>query len=273
VARTTKQRRQQLKHDKFRDTTMHAFDRLSHRYEGRGRTILYALAGLAALAILLFAFNWWRGQRADKARLALGRAIEIHNAEVTATPQPGASPTFPTERERAQKAVEEFRRVQQEHGSPYGELARYFAAVNLLTVDRPQGLSELEQLARSGDADVAARSKFALAQAREADNQLDAAAGLYQELLNEKNQNVSENTVKLRLATVQAAQGKRDDAVNLLYQMVEAARKEQKPDGTPRSESQLIRAAADKLQELSPERYAQLPADQTSAGAPGFPGR
>ncbi|HWS53595.1 MAG TPA: hypothetical protein VN228_05690 [Pyrinomonadaceae bacterium] len=271
MALTTKKRRQQLKHDKFRDTTMHAFERLSHRYEGRGRTILYALAGLAALAILLFAFGWWREQRADKARLALGRAIEIHEAEVTATPQPGASPTFPTERERAQKAVEEFRKVQQEHGSPYSELARYFAAANLLTVERAQGLAELEQLVRSGDADVAARSKFALAQAREADNQLDAAAALYQELLNDQKKNVSDNTLKLRLATVQAKQGKRDEAVNLLFQMVEAARKQQKPDGTPQAESQLIRAAADKLQELSPERYAQLPPDPAAAGAPGFP--
>ncbi len=270
MARTTKKRRQQLKHDKFRDTTMHAFDRLSHRYEGRGRTILYALAGLVALAALFFAFNWWRERSADKARLALGRAIEIHEAQVTASPLPGASPTFPTERERAQKAVEEFRRIQQEHGSPYSELARYFAAVNLLTVERAQGLSELEQLAKSGEADVAARARFALAQAREADGQLDAAAALYQELLNDKNKNVSDNTLKLRLATVQAKQGKRDEAVNLLFQMVEAARKEQKPDGKPQAESQLIRAAADKLQELSPERHAQLPPDQ-SPGAAGFP--
>ncbi|HEV3468800.1 MAG TPA: hypothetical protein VG148_05730 [Pyrinomonadaceae bacterium] len=270
MAQTSKKRRQQLKHDKFRDTTMHAFDRLSHRYEGRGRTILYALAGLVALGVLLLAFNWWREQSADKARLALGRAIEIHEAEVTASPDPGASPTFPTERDRAQKAVEEFRKIQQEYGSPYSELARYFAAVNLVTVERAQGLSELEQLTKSGDADVAARAKFALAQAREADNQLDAAAALYRELLDDGRKSVSDNTLKLRLAAVLAKQGKRDEAADLLFQMVEAARKEQKPDGRPQSESQLVRAAADKLQEISPERHAQLPPEPAPAG-PGFP--
>ena len=251
---------------------MDAYGRLSHRFEGRGRTILYAVGGAVALVLLLLAFNWWREQRADAARHALGKAIEIAEAPVSPTPDPNQTgPTFKDERERAQKAVEAFRKVQSDYGSPYSDIARYFAAANLLTVDRPKGLSELETLAKNGDGEVAARSKFALAQAREADAQYDAAAALYQELLNDKNKHVSDNTVKLRLATVQAKQGKRDEAVNLLFQMVEEARKQQKPDGTPRAESQLIRAAADKLQELSPERHAQLPPDQTAAGAPRFP--
>lgn len=267
MARTTKKRQRELKHDKFRDSTMNALDRLSHRYEGRGRTFLYALVGVAALAALLLAYNWWRGRQADRANLALGRAIAIHEADVSATPQPNSTePVFPTERERAQKAVEAFREVQQSHGSPYSEIARYFAAVNLVTVERQQGLAELEQLARAGDADVAARSKFALAQAREADGQHDAAAALYQELLNDRNRSVSENTLKVRLASVYEKQGKRDEAVNLLFPMVEAARKAQTKDGRPQPESQLIRAAADKLQLLSPERYAQLPQDETPVG-------
>jgi len=270
VARTTKKRRQQLKHDKFRDTTMHAVDRLAHRYEGRGRTILYALAAAAALVILLFAFRWWRESEADKARLALGRAIQIQEAEVTPSPAPGASPTVPTERERAQKAVEEFQKVQQEYGSPYSELARYFAAANLVVVDRPKGISELEQLTRSGEADVAARARFALAQAREADGQLDAAANLYQELLNDRNKNVSDNTLRFLLASVYEKQGKKDEAVNLLFQLVEESRKAQGKDGKPLGDSQLIRAAATRLQELNPERHAQLPPDQAPPTA-GFP--
>ena len=60
VALTTKKRAKELKHDKFRDTTFDAYGRLSHRFEGRGRTILYAVAGAVALVALLLAFNWWR---------------------------------------------------------------------------------------------------------------------------------------------------------------------------------------------------------------------
>jgi TolA-binding protein len=273
VARTTKKRQQQLKHDKFRDTTMHAFDRLSHRYEGRGHLILYALGAAAAVVLLVLVFNWWRGREADKARLALGKAIEIHAAEVSATPQPNApGPVFPSERERAQKAVEEFQRVQREYGSPYSEVARYFAAVNLVTIEREKGIAELEQLTRSGDADVAARARFSLAQAREAEGKYDDAARLYQELLNDRTKNIAENTLKLRLANVYEKQGKKEEAVNLLYPMVEAARNAKTKDGKPQPQSEVISAAADKLQELSPERYAQLPKDEAPArtGLPNF---
>jgi len=267
VARTTKKRAQQLKHDKFRDTTFDAYGRLSHRFEGKGRTILYAVGGVVALVALLLVFNWWRERRADAARLALGQAIKIAEAPVSPTPQPGQTgPSYASEKERAQKAVEAFQKVQGEYGSPYRDIARYFAATNLLWVDRPKGLSELEALSKDGDADVAARSRFALAQAREADAQYDAAAAGYQELLKNGSDAVSPNVVKLRLASVYEKQGKKDEAVNLLFQMVEAARNAKGKDGKPLPESTVTRSAADKLQELSPERYAQLPKEPTPAG-------
>ncbi len=271
MARTTKKRAQQLKHDKFRDTTLEAAGRLQHRFEGSGRTILYAIGGAIALVLLLLAFNWWRERRADEARFALGKAIEIAEAPVSPTPQPNQTgPTFPNERERAQKAVEAFQKVQSDFGSPYSELARYFAAANLLTLDRPKGLSELEALTKSGEAEVAARARFALAQAREADAQYDAAAALYQELLNDKTGAVSPNAVKLRLATVLEKQGKKEEAVNLLFDMVKAAREAKGKDGRPPQTSTVTRAAADKLQELSPERYAQLPPEPPPTSSLGF---
>jgi hypothetical protein len=271
VARTTKKRAKQLKHDKFRDTTFDYYERLSHRFEGQGRTILYAAGAVVALAALAVLFSWWRGSRADAANLALSKAIEIAEAPVvTGTPQPGdTGPSFTSEQERARKAVEAFQKVQNDYGSPYNEIARYFAATNMVAFDRGKGLSELEAVSKSGNDDLAARAKFALAQARETGGEYDAAAKLYQELLNDKNHSVSENTLKLRLAAVYEKQGKKDEAVNLLFGMVEAARKAQPKDGKTQPESSVIRAAADKLQELSPERYAQLPPEP--AGGSSLP--
>jgi predicted negative regulator of RcsB-dependent stress response len=265
VARTTKKRAKQLKHDKFRDTTMDYYERLSHRFEGRERTILYAAGAVVAVILLAVLFNWWRGSRADAANLALSKAIEIAEAPVVSgTPQPGdTGPSFPNEQERARKAVEAFQKIQHDYGSPYGDIARYFAAVNMIPLDRDKALGELDALTKSGDEDLAARSKFALAQAREAGKEYDAAAKLYQELLNDKSHRISENTLKLRLAAVYEKQGKKDEAANILFQMVEAARKAQPKDAKPQPESAVVRAAADKLQELSPERYAQLPKEPT----------
>lgn len=267
MARTTKKRAKQLKHDKFRDTTFSVYDRLSHRVEGRERTVLYALAGVAAVVALLLVFNWWRGRQADEASAALGKAIEIADTPiVSGTPVPGdTSPTFATEKERAQKAVEAFQKVQHDYGAPYSDLARYFAATNLLSLDRPKGLSELEALAKGGDADVSARSKFALAQARESDAQYDQAAALYQELLADKNRSVSENTIRLRLASVYEKQGKKDEAVEILFNMVKAAREAQGKDGKPVPASAVIRSASDKLQELDPARFGKLPEEPKPA--------
>jgi predicted negative regulator of RcsB-dependent stress response len=273
VARTTKkQRAKQLKHDKFRDTTLNYADRIAHRAEGRGRTILYLLGAVVAAGILFFVYSWWSEGRSEAARLALGKAIEVADAPVvTGTPLPNQTgPTFPSERERAQKAVEEFQKVQQNHGSPYKELARYMAAVNLVTVDRPKGLAELEALTKDGNAEVAAHAKFALAQAREADGQLDAAAALYQELAQDKGKTVAENTLNLRLASVYEKQGKRDAAVELLFKMVEASRKAKDKDGKPLTETAVTRAASERLQTLSPERYKQLPPEPAPAVPPAL---
>ncbi|HYY95442.1 MAG TPA: hypothetical protein VE713_13060, partial [Pyrinomonadaceae bacterium] len=259
-------RAKQLKHDKFRDTATDVYERVSQHVEGRERTLLYAAGAVIAVVVLAVLFSWWRGSRAEAANLALSRAIEIAEAPVTTgTPTPGETgPSFPNEQERARKAVEAFQKIQKDYGSPYSDIARYFAAANMLPIDRDKGLSELEALSRSGNEDLAARAKFALAQARESGREYDAAAKLYQELLGDKNKSVSENTLKLRLAAVYEKQGKKEDAVNLLFQMVEAARKAQGKDGKPQPESSVVRAAADKLQELSPERFAQLPKEPTT---------
>ena len=275
MARTTKkQRAKQLKHDKFRDTTLNYADRVAHRFEGRGRTILYLIGAAVAAGLLFFGYSWWREGRADAARLALGKAIEVANAPVvTGTPIPNQTgPTFPSERERAQKAVEEFQKVQNGYGSPYSELARYFAAVNLLTVERDKGIGELEALGKGGNSEVSARAKFALAQAREADGKLDEAAALYRELAQEKDKVIAENTLNLRLAAVYEKQGKKDEAADLLFRMVETARNAKGKDGKPVPETAVTRAAAEKLQTLSPERYAKLPAAAPLGGAEGgFP--
>lgn len=263
MARPTKQRQKELRKDLFRDKTMSAFDRLGDRLEGRGRTILYGLAAIVALTTLAGLWSWWSGQRADEARLALGRAIEIAEARVDPSPVPASTTpaplTFPNERERAQKAVEEFQSVASKYPDPYREKARYFAAVNLLTLDRNRALTDLEALAKNAGGETSAWSKFALAQAREADEQHDAAAALYGELAKQKDEFVPHDTVNLSLAAIYEKQNKKKEAADLLFQIVESARKAKDQSGKPLPESPTVREATQKLESLDPERFAQLP--------------
>jgi hypothetical protein len=265
VAPSKKKHAREVRRDKFRETAFEQFDRVGDRLEGRGRTILYGLAGLVALALLAGVYSWWSGRKAEEATRALGRVIEIADATVSATPAPAtpAAPglTFTTEKERAQRVIEEAQKVENKYGDPYKSLARYFRAANLLTVEREKGLNELQALAGSGDAEVAARAKFALAQAREADGQHDAAATLYTELARAQNSAIPVDTANLRLASIYEKQGKRSEAADILFQIAKTAREAKGKDGKPIAQSAAAREAAQKLERLDPTRHAQLPAE------------
>jgi tetratricopeptide (TPR) repeat protein len=259
VAKYKKKRARQLQHDKFRDTTMTYVDRAAHGLEGKGRTILYGIGALIVIGLIAWAFIAWRGSRNDEASLALGRAIKTAQAPILATPIPGSTePSFRTEKERAQKAVEEFQKVAANYGGKTAEYARYFAATNQLTLDRAKAITDLDALTRSGEQEVATLSKFALAQAKEADGKYDEAATLYNDLVKLNSAIITPNTANLRLAKVYEKLGKKQEAADILFKMVEAARQAKDKDGKPAPQSAAARQAADELEKLDPARFAQL---------------
>jgi tetratricopeptide (TPR) repeat protein len=260
VAKYKKKRARELQHDKFRDTAGKIFDRLADRLEGKGKTILYGLVGVVVLALLVGVWVKWNNRKNDEARRALGRGIAIAKAPVS-TETPGAEPggpAFASPQDRAQKAIEEFQKVAAKYGDPYRTEARYFIATNLLYVDRDKGLAELAELTKSKIPEVATLAKFALAQEKEADAKYDEAAQLYSELAAQNSTVVTPETANLRLAAVYEKQGKKKEAADLLYNIVDASRKAKDVDGTPLPESGAAREAAAKLQKLDPERYAKL---------------
>ena len=260
MAKYKKKRARELQHDRFRDTTMGFLDRLGNLLEGRGRTILYGLGGLLLAGILAILFVKWSNRKSDEAQQAIGRAITISRGAVSTTPIPGnTGPTFATEKERAQSAIEEFEKVAAKYGDPYKAEARYFIASNRLLLDRQKGISELNELTNSDVDEVAALAKFALAQAYESDGKHDDAARLYTELAKANNPTVTTETANLRLAKVYEKQGKKKEAADVLFNIVDASRKARGADNQPVPQSSAAREAAEELQKLDPDRYAQLP--------------
>jgi len=256
VAKYKKKRARELKHDRFRDTTMSLLDRTADRLEGKGRTILYALGGVVLAGILILLFMRWSGRKSDEARAALGRAIDIATATVSSstTPDPTAGTVFASEEQRAQRAIEEFQKVADKYGDPYKAEARYFIATNKLVLDRSKGISDLNELSNSGVPEVAALAKFALAQTKESDGKLDEAAQLFA-----NNPAVTAETANLKLAKVYEKQGKKKEAADVLFNLVDASRKAKGPDNLPLPPSAAAREAATALQSLDPDRFAKLP--------------
>ena len=263
MAKYKKKRARELKHDKFRDWTLKFFDRVGDRLEGKGRTILYGIGGGVVAAVLIGSVFKWTHRRADQARQALGRGIAIATAPIstTASATPNGAPSFSSAQERAQRAIDEFQKVVAKYGDPYRTEARYFIATNLLQVDRAKGLTDLTDLSGNRNSEVASLSKFALAQAAEADGKYDQAATLYRALTTQNSAVVTPETAYLRLAIVYKVQGKKKEATDLLFSIVDAARKAKDADGNPATQSQAARDAAQELQKLDPDRYAQLPAE------------
>ena len=265
MAKYKKKRARELQHDRFRDTTMGFFDRLGDLLEGRGRTILYGLGAVILAGFLIMLFVKWSNRKTDEAQQALGRAISISNSPVAANPVAGSNePTFSSEKERAQRAIEEFEKVAAKYGDPYKSESRYFIASHRLVLDRQKGLSELSDLGKSGVAEVAALSKFALAQANESDGKLDDAAKLYSELARLNSPTVTPESANLRLAKVYEKQGKNKEAADLLFNIVDASRKAKGSDNLPVPVSSAAREAATELKKLDPDRYAQLPAENAT---------
>jgi tetratricopeptide (TPR) repeat protein len=261
VAKYKKKRARELKHDRFRDTTMTVLDRIAEKLEGKGKTILYALGGLILAGILIVVFMQWSGRKNDEARQALGRAIDISTATVTtsAAPDSAGGTVFPNEEQRAQRAIEEFQKVADKYGDPYKAEARYFIATNKLILDRQKGISDLTELANSGVPEVAVLAKFALAQTKESDGKLDEAAQLYAALAGMNSPAVTTDTANLRLAKVYEKQGKKKEAADILFNIVDASRKAKGSDNMPLPTSAAAREAATSLQSLDPDRFAQLP--------------
>jgi lipopolysaccharide biosynthesis regulator YciM len=158
--------------------------------------------------------------------------------------------------------------VAAKYGDPYKTEARYFIATNMLYIDREKAMNELAEVSKASVVEAATLAKFALAQAKEADGKYDEAAKLYSELAAQNSTVVTPETANLRLAAVYEKQGKKQEAADLLFNIVEASRNLKDIDGTALPPSAAARDATAKLQKLDPERYAKLVPEAPGGDSP-----
>lgn len=255
--------------DDFQKNVSAQVEEIGKKFEGKGRTIMYALAAVAVLVILVGIYYAWNRRTNNAAQAALGKAIETSQAPVTDSPLPEGSTqkTFKTEKERAEAAINEFQTVVDKFGDPHETKAKYFIAVNKLAIDRAAAVSELEALAGS-DGEVGKLSKFALAQAKAGEGKTDEAAALYQELAAMENPVVAKDTIKFELAQIYQKQGKTEEAVNLYYEIAKTASEAKDAEGKPIPMTQTARDAKAKLEELNPEKAKEIqePAPESQFG-------
>lgn len=259
--------------DQFQEKVGKKIEDLGGRFEGKSKNILYGIAAVAVLAVLIGIFFAWSRRSNAQGQTALGKAIETSTAQVTDSPVPAGSTakTFKTEKERSEAAITEFQAVVDKFGGEVGDKAKYFIAVNKLNVDKAAAMTELEELAKKSG-EIGILSKFALAQAKANNGDLDRAAALYGELAALDNPILSKDTINFELAKVYEKQGKKDEAVNLLFNLVKAASEAKDLDDKPVPLSETAKKAKDKLTELNPAKAKEIPepAPQMPTSMPSF---
>ncbi len=245
--------------DEFQSTVGKKLVEASKQFEGKGKTITYALAAVAVLIVIGGIFYVWNSRSKSAAQTALGKAIEISQRPVSDTPQPAGSTvkSFKTQNERAEAAIAEFQAVSDKFGGAAGEKAKYFIAVTRLTVDRPTAVGELTELAKSSG-EVGILSKFALAQANADDGKFDEAAAIYQELAALDNPVLSKDTINVALAKIYEKQKKVTEATDIYYNIAKSAAEAKDADGNPVPMSSTARDAKAKVEELNPERAKEI---------------
>ncbi len=245
--------------DAFQSTLSKRVEEAGKIFEGKGKTALYTVAAFAVVLVLVGIFYMWNRSSEAKAQTALGKAIETSQAVVTDSPMPAGSTikTFKTEKERAEASVAEFQSVADKFGGAVGEKAKYFIAVNKLSIDRTAATTELEGLTAKTD-EVGKLSKFALAQVKAGDGKTDEAIALYQQLAGDANPLIAKDTVNFEIAKLLEKQGKKDEAVNIYFSIAKAASEAKDLDGKPVSMSSTANEAKSKLEELAPDKAKEI---------------
>ena len=250
--------------DPFQEKVGTRVEDIGKKLEGQGRNVLYAVGALAVIAILVGIFYVWSSRTNAAGQAALGKAIETSQATVSASPPPAGSTqkTYKTDKERAEAAIAQFQDVAQKYGGSIGEKAKYFAAVNRLTIDRQAGMDELRALSDS-NTPVGKLSKFALAQALASDGKYDDAIPLLQALAGMDDPVVSKDSVNFNLAEIYEKQGKKQEAADIYFNIAKAASEAKDQDGQPVPMTDTARDAKTKLEQLDPERAKQIATPET----------
>lgn len=260
--------------DPFQQQVVPKIEEFGKKLEGKGRTILYAVGALVVLLVLVYVVVKWTGSSNAEAQAALGKAIDTSQLRITDAPLAAGSTekTFKTEKERAEAAIAQFQTVVDNFGGSVAEKAKYFIAVQRLYVDRPAAVAELEAMAKT-TSDTGKMAKFALAQTKADDNQLDEAASIYRELLAINDPLIAKETINFNLAKIYEKQGKKQEAVDIYFAIAKAAAEAKDLDGKPIRLTETATGSKAKLKELDPEKAKEIPepTPESPFGGGGIP--
>jgi predicted negative regulator of RcsB-dependent stress response len=214
------QTRHALKEDKFRQATVGGVNWVT---EHRSNVLRWVITGAVVLAVVIGGLLFWN-MRSAAAEKALGAALDVYSATLTAPGAPAEQGSYATAADRAKAANQQFVAVANQYGmTPQGTKAKYFAGVTYQELGQNASAeTQLKDAAGSWDRNVANLAKLALANLYHQTGRDPQAIDLYNEVAGKPSTTVPATVAQLDLADLYVAQGKQDQAKALWAKIKES---------------------------------------------------
>jgi TolA-binding protein len=198
------QTRHQLKQDAFSRATIGVAEKTAHwTVEHRSTLIIAVVVTAVVLAGGIGGWYYLTTQN-EKASVELSQAVRTMQTMLrpAGTPEQPDVPSFTSVKERTEAARKQFQAIVDKYPHTHtADMAHYFLGVTAEDLsDNATAERNFKEVASSGNHDVAAVAKFALAALYGQTNRAKEAIPIYQELINKPTASVSKVTAQLQLA-------------------------------------------------------------------------
>lgn len=188
------------------------------------------IGGIVALVVLAggaIGYRSWRGRAEGRVGALLAEAMSVQEARVGQPEAPGSSspnPSYPTERDRHQAAVEKFKLVADQF--PETEQGRYArfreAGAQMALGNAKEAVALYEQVATaSADSLYGQMARLGVAEAQARGGEYDKAIAAYKALSDHKDGPLPVDGILMQLGRTYLGAGKASDAQQTFTRLVE----------------------------------------------------
>jgi tetratricopeptide (TPR) repeat protein len=215
--------RHQLKQDAFSRVTIDAAERTAHWTVEHRSTLVIAAVTVAVLLAVSIGGWYYLGAQDEKASLELAQAVRTMDTQLRpeGTPAQPDIPSFTSSKERAQAAQKQFLAIVDKYPhTRTADMAHYFLGVTAASLsDNAAAERNFKEVISTGNREVAAVAKSALASLYGQTNRTKEAVALCQELINKPSASVSKVAAQLQLAGLYQSSNQPLDAKRIYEQI------------------------------------------------------
>jgi TolA-binding protein len=196
--------RRQLKQDAFSRVTIDAAEKTAHWTVEHRNTLIISTAAAIVVAAAVIGGWFYLSSQDEKASLALSAAVRTMDTPLrpAGTPAQPDVPSFTSVKERTETARKQFQAIVDNYPhTRTSDMAHYFLGVTASDLsDNATAERNFKEVANSGNKEVAAVAKIALASLYGQTHRSKEAIALYQELINKPTASVGKVAAQLQLA-------------------------------------------------------------------------